>query len=369
MVIDTAVLLLSNRCQLKCVYCYAASGQVNSKSLKFDSAKTVIDEVARQTQMRNEDEYVLDLHGGGEPTMEWKLLNSCIEYARSKLISAKIHLTSNLIWSAKQANYVIKNIDQLSVSMDGTPLAQDRNRPFLPGNKSSQIVMDNLKRLDDKNYIYGIRLTATRPWDELYTNIDFIFKNTRCRTIQVEPAFESARGEGGLRTGEDWEEFTKAFIHAVDRTKTVQATINFSGSDPSFTRTAFCKALSGAIIVNAEDDLVGCYEISHSSHPLAKISTIGNVADGKVIFNRQKQRRLIQLQAERSEHCGDCFCRWTCAGGCYARTFTNGRDGHLQFGNYCSMVQELTRDHLLRLIAKNNGVWNGLKTEKGHFHE
>lgn len=362
--ITTAVLLLTNRCQLKCIYCYAARGQTSPKSLKFNSAKAVIDEVFRLTQMRNEDEYVLDLHGGGEPTLEWDLMENCIEYARSKQISVKIHLTSNLIWSAKQVNYVIKKIDHLSVSMDGIPDVQNRNRPFFHGGKSSQIVMDNLKRLDDKNYSYGIRLTATPPWNDLYTNIDFILKNTNCRSIQVEPAFEKTRAEEKSRIGDDWEEFSKEFIYAIEKTQTVQDMVNFSGIDPTCIRPTFCNALSEAIIVNPEDDLVGCYEVSHSSHPLAKISTIGKVVDGKVLFNHKNRRKLTLLQAERLNHCQDCFCRWTCAGGCYARTFSPGEDGHLHFENYCRMVQKLTRDFLLHLIARNNGVWNGTMTKK-----
>ncbi len=357
--IDTAVLLLTNRCQLKCRYCYATPAHTNPETLKVATARSVIDQVVHLTQQRGEKDFVVDFHGGGEPTLEWELLKQCIEYARSKPLTPSFQLTSNLIWSKEQVEYVIRNIDHLSVSMDGTPATQDANRPFLSGGGSAQIVLENLKRMDDSHYSYGIRLTATEPWENLSANIGFILVNTSCRYIQVEPAFRPAIGCAGQQTTHTFEQFTQAYMQAVQKIKPAQASVQFSGSDPAMIRPLFCNALSRALIVNPQDDLVACYEISYRDHSLARLSTIGRVINQKVSVDRKKKSRLMKLMDERLEDCNTCFCRWSCAGGCYARTFTNDSNGHLNFGEYCHMIQQLTRDALLRLIAGNNGVWTG----------
>jgi uncharacterized protein len=357
--IDTAVLLLTNRCQLNCRYCYAAPAHTNPETLNFSTAKAVIDDVVRVTMRRGQDHFIVDFHGGGEPTLEWELLKKCVEYARSKPLKPSFQLTSNLIWSREQAEYIIENIDHLSVSMDGTPATQDANRPFLAGGGSARIVIGNLKRLDDSRFSYGIRLTATEPWENLAANIRFILENTSCRNIQVEPAFRPADGSDSQPTAWAFEQFSHAFIQAAAMLEPGQASVQFSGSDPTMVRPLFCNALARALIVNPQDNLVSCYEVSYHDHPLAAISIIGSAADEKVAVDLHKKRRLLKMMDERLEKCSRCFCRWSCAGGCYARTFTTGSDGHLNFGAYCRMIQQLTRDALLRLIAANHGVWTG----------
>ena len=44
----SAVLLMTNQCQLRCVYCYAAAGENPKEELSFETAKTVIDYVVKK---------------------------------------------------------------------------------------------------------------------------------------------------------------------------------------------------------------------------------------------------------------------------------------------------------------------------------
>lgn len=362
--IDTAVLLLTNRCQLRCVYCYAAAGDSKPQILKLNTAKAVLDAVSREALKHNFLEYILDFHGGGEPTLEWDLMNACIEYARKKPIPVKISLTSNLLWTNKQLEYIINNIDGLSVSMDGAPTTQNINRPYVSGAKSSTLVLKNLHKLDEKNYKYGIRLTSTEPWNNLSANIEFINKNTGCHLIQVEPAFQRSRGFLKKRVAIDWNKFSNAYVNAFEKARSLGINLHYSNTNPDLLATTFCDAPNRAIIVNPSDDIVACYEVVDSDHPLSDISVIGKVVHGKVLINKSKKKQLILLISERFDKCSHCFCKWTCAGGCYSRTFTNGENGHLKYGEYCSMVQEITRYHLLDLIARQNGVWKGIKQKE-----
>jgi uncharacterized protein len=358
--VDTAVLLLTNRCQLRCVYCYAAAGESKPQTLNIDTAKAVIDTVSREAIKHSFCEFILDFHGGGEPTLEWDLMKACIEYARKKPIPARIYLTSNLLWSNEQFEYIINNIDGLSVSMDGAPTTQNLNRPYISGAKSSTLVLQNLHKLDGINYEYGIRLTATEPWSNLSANIEFIYKKTDCRLIQVEPAFQRSRGFLKKRVASDWNKFSNAYVNAFEKARSLGINMHYSNTNPDLIATTFCDAPNRAIIVNPSDDIVACYEVVDSDHPLAEISVIGKVEHGKVLINKSKKKHLNLLLSERSIKCNQCFCKWTCAGGCYSRTFVNGENGHLKYGEYCSMVQEITRYQLLDLIARQNGVWKGI---------
>jgi len=98
---STAVLLLTNQCQLRCTYCYASAGESQRKMLTPELGHAVIDAVHKVAQERGYPKFEVSFHGGGEPTMAWRVLKDCVAWARKKPIPAKITLTSNGIWSPK----------------------------------------------------------------------------------------------------------------------------------------------------------------------------------------------------------------------------------------------------------------------------
>jgi uncharacterized protein len=70
------------------------------------------------------------------------------------------------------------------------------------------------------------------------------------------------------------------------------------------------------------------------------------------------RRELQSMIAERRDACRDCYCYWTCAGDCYARSFRPGPDGHLVRGLGCELNRKLTLAILLRLVAEGGGIWH-----------
>ena len=115
----SAVLLLTNKCQLRCIYCYASAGDSPPKILNIDTAITAIDYVFSQAVENDASRFRVEFHGGGEPTLAWSVLEEAVRYARQKPLPASISITSNAIWSKKQCEWIIHNLDGVSVSMDG----------------------------------------------------------------------------------------------------------------------------------------------------------------------------------------------------------------------------------------------------------
>ncbi|HLO30574.1 MAG TPA: radical SAM protein [Anaerolineales bacterium] len=354
----TAVLLLTNRCQLRCVYCYAAAGEYAPRQLKVTTGKAAIDHACGEARQKNQPLFQVDFHGGGEPTLEWKILQELTEYARGQSVPSKISITSNAIWSEAQCEWLAQNMDEISISMDGSISTQDRQRPFVNGHPSSSIVMRNLRILDERHVQYGIRLTACPPWEQLVENIRFIVENTACRNMQVEPAFNDQRGEH-RQPGQDEERaFVQAFIDAYELSLDHQASFYYSGARPEVVTRVFCSAPFHALIVNPDDEVVACYEIVSNLHPLADIATFGRVADGRIEIDQSRRQRLHNLLAERLETCHSCFCHWNCAGDCFTRSFGVGDQAHLAKSKRCDLNRDLTLHMLLSLIERQGGVWH-----------
>lgn len=250
-------------------------------------------------------------------------------------------------------------MDSISVSMDGAPGTQNQNRPLISGKNSSSIVMRNLKVLDENQFTYGIRMTATRPFENLPSNVEFILQETKCRSIQVEPAFNLTRG--GHEAGKERDEylsFSEAFIKAYNIAKNKGVQVRFSAARPGLTTDTFCLAPFNAMAVNPYNLIVTCYEITHPSHPLVGISSFGIVNGHTITFESNPRSKLHALLAERQIQCQSCFCKWSCAGDCYTRAILPGDGGNLIFGERCEMIRNLTRYLILDLMADAGGVWS-----------
>jgi uncharacterized protein len=253
--------------------------------------------------------------------------------------------------------WILANLNGLSLSIDGAPDTQNRQRPLQNGRQSANLAMATAVQLDQHSFSYGIRMTATAPWSNLPGDVRYLTENTQCKAIQVEPAFNVGRIGHAPPSNEDSSAFVEAYLEAHDIAQKAGRSLHYSGARLGWVSDVFCTAPYNAIIVNPAGDLVACYEVTDRSHPLIGISTFGQVKDGEIVVDPEARRHLHSLMAERRSACKDCFCYWSCAGNCYTRTFSGDINGHQQRDNLCNISRILTEKLLLRKIAENGGLW------------
>jgi len=354
----TAVLLLTNRCNLRCSYCYANGGEGPVQDLSTEMAQVVIDQAHQNAVELSRPSFELTFHGGGEPLQAWDVLQNATLYARSKDLRCHVSMVSNGICSAGQREWLVHNLDSLSISFDGAQTTQDRQRPLASGRGSFKAVMRTIKALDRASFSYGIRMTAMAPWRErLPEDIRFICENTGCPAMQVEPAFNTCRGGHRGPTREESEAFADGFMDAYEIARRAGRQLTYSGARPWLLTHTFCTAPHGALIVNAAAELVACYEIAGDTHLLAEMSTVGRVSDGQVVVDDQTQMALWNYLERKRANCRDCFCYWHCAGDCFTRA--QATDDSEEPSPRCHMNREITARILLWNIKNSDGVWQG----------
>jgi uncharacterized protein len=254
----------------------------------------------------------------------WETVQQATAYARSKDLPCHASMVTNGVWSAQQREWILQNLDGLSISFDGRPETQDRQRPFANGRGSFKAVMRTIEALDGAEFPYGIRMTATAPWRaELAKDVRFI----------CEEAFEIAQRAGRR--------------------------LAFSGARPWVLTQAFCGAPYGALIVNAAGNVVACYEITDGAHPLAEMSTLGRVVDSRLILDHKARSAVLTHLEEKRARCRECFCYWHCAGDCYTRSFYAEAGSQNGANPRCYMNREITAQILLWYVMAGGGVWRG----------
>jgi len=363
-----AALLLTSRCNLRCTYCYAAAGERPVQDLPLELALAAIDEAHRNAVELGSPRFDLSLHGGGEPVQAWDLVQKATAHARSKELPCVAGMVSNGVWSDRQRDWIVDNLDHLAISFDGAPETQNRQRPFTSGKGSAKAVLRTIHALDKSGFKYGIRMTAIAPWrGQLPKDVRFICEETGCKAIQVEPAFYTARGMTRAPTQEESEAFVEAFVDAFGYATRTGRNLSFSGARPWAITRAFCSAPYSCLIINPTGDLVACFEVTDDQHPLFELSRIGSIdgspdgaaSGGGIVVDDEARAKMRAYLEHRQTGCEDCFCNWHCAGDCYVRgTLASG--GGLPGSNpRCHMNREITAHMLMWYVAHGDGLWRG----------
>ncbi len=359
---DTAVLFLTNRCNLRCVYCYADGGELPAEDMPWPLARAAVDRVLADVVRHGRPGMTLAFHGGGEPSLNWPVLTRAVARARAGAdrLGVPLQVTGafNGCWTARVRDYILRNFTELSISFDGTPAVQDAQRPGAGGRGSYRRAARTLEALDAAGFRYGVRLTVTRgSVASLAESVAHIAARFRPHTIQAEPAFATGRARRSPAALDEPDEFLRQFAAARDVAAARGIRLFYSGARPELLTRRFCLAPCRALVVTPAGDVSACFEVYGRRHPLSRAFLVGRW-DGAGDFRldpaaarRHRRRSVLQARA-----CDGCFCRWHCAGDCAVKE--GERQRRLPAGELplrCRVNQELTKFLVLKEIQANGG--------------
>lgn len=361
---DAVVLFLTNQCSLRCIYCYASSGEYSKKQMSWEIAKASIDHVLNEMIRNDSSEMTIGFHGGGEPTLNWNIFTRSIQYVQSltKKNNMRLNVTGsfNGYWSRKVLDYAVRNLTDISLSFDGLPTVQNRQRPVLGGKDSFSRVGQTLKALDESEIRYGIRMTVTNDSvKQLAESTAFICENFKPQKIQIEPVFSEGRAKENRFAIHDLDVFINQFIRGFKVAKEHGIIQFYSGARVDGITLRFCLAACRALVVTTEGDVTTCFETFGTEHPLSDQFIVGHYkGNGDFFIDKEKLNQHLEHTVEKIPYCKDCFCKWHCAGDCTIKwvSESNGAEPHPT--NRCYVNQELTKFLLLKKIEESGGlIW------------
>jgi uncharacterized protein len=351
-----AVLLMTNRCNLACSYCYAAAGSQSPVDMPWQVARAVIDAAIGNARANGDSRFELSFHGGGEPTLNWSVLTAAVRYVRTQPLSCNVSLASNGVWSARTRDFICRNIDSVTLSFDGVQAVQDAQRPRRSGKGSFDAVLRSIKALDAASVSYGVRMTATPAnFDRIGDGVRLLCRETDVRAIQIEASFTAERGIYADQPAANATRFVESFLEAVRIGAEHQVAVSYSGARPWVIANAFCLAPTRALIATPEGRLVACFEAAGDYHPYVEDFTIGRVTSDGVEHDQTAYRRFMQSQETRRSACGECFCYWHCCGDCASRAMVSAAPTSTR----CHINREITKALIAGYVERDGGVWSG----------
>jgi len=356
----SATLLLTNACNLRCRYCYAAAGEAAPAYMRPETARRAIDFVAGNAAAAGARWFEVDYHGAGEPTAHWTLLQESHGYARgvaqSYGLRLRASLTTNGVLSNTKRAWIVSHLDSATVSFDGLPEVQDTNRPFPSGRGSSDIVLATLRAFDRASFRYAIRMTVTADGAPcLAQSVAYLCRRFRPRAIQVEPLYRMGRG----RDAADAETavFIEAFRAARRTSPKAANLLRFSGARLGTLTNRFCGVANDNFCVSPAGNISACHEVADEHQPWAERFFYGRPSGGAsgFDFDEQVYTALRAHTANRLDYCAGCFAKWHCAGDCYHKALHWNSDDFAGAGR-CEIIRALTKDQILENLAAAGGV-------------
>lgn len=297
-------------CNLRCVYCYAKGGEDKAK-LSFITAKHAIDWVVNKTSDPHTLSLTIYFVGGGEPFMNFQIMDEICRYARQHFADVEIVVVSNGIHGRKQWRWLIENKASTRISFDGVMHA--RNRPLATHKPSDTIVEQTIKELVIANVPLTVQLTITRDGTaRMIESIERI-ASLGTRYIKIEPVHHSVLSRGEQSLVPDLEELTLKWIAKRDLPVKID---NSFISRP--TSGYYCGAGEGSNITVTPTGLItSCLEVARLGDAFADTMIYGHCTEGgQVVIDRDKRQFLDRLHWRNYPNCPDCNLKLICGGGC-----------------------------------------------------
>ena len=151
--ITSAALLLTEDCNLNCVYCFE-NNRRNKAKMSPEVAISAVEFLIKGAKLENKKDFSFTFFGG-EPTLNIPIMNLVFDYAtyRAKeedMFCGFTIITNGVIFNEELKTFYKKWKDHsgninVQLSIDGPPDIQNANRPFANGAPSSDIIENNIK--------------------------------------------------------------------------------------------------------------------------------------------------------------------------------------------------------------------------------
>ncbi len=320
------ILLLTNRCNLNCSYCYRGA-QKSGCSMSRNVAKKAISIAARSGKP-----FHLQL-SGGEPTMEPELIEWVAWYIRSNGFAASIGIQTNgTRLDDTFADVFLKYDIQVGISLDGVPGINDVHR-----GKTSEVLkgMDILSNkeiefrvttvITDRNIFDLSRLILMLGAYPLMLGIGF--------DLLVKKGNALISPELNLPDPDDLEKGLQGFVEALEwinrRRRFPISVREIELLRRKKGRTSFCHAAAGeSMAVTPSGEIYPCSQTSDD--PDFFCGTVDHPE-----FHRLDM--LGKYRLERDE-CSVCNLAGVCPGECPGRLYYNGLESS---GLACSIYRTL----------------------------
>ncbi len=344
----TLHLLLNEKCNFSCKYCYSAFGR-STQELNIEQIYSMLAHFLSSDRNANAvKERTVMFMGGGEPVLSWNLLEQATLKAEALAESnnIKLHLaltTNGSVFTDAMLDFLKQHNFTVQISFEILPDVQNAQR----GNYEA--VDKRLKALTEKGINNYVRSTITENnVDRISEMVEYCHlhfpKVTKMSCQQVvDPEFFKSR-----EIVEDFfNRYHNSFQAGVQKAEEYGITLRSSSSHllNYSKREKFCYNL---LCLTPYGTLTLCPDVSSPKESDYDDSIVGKIYDGQVLFDEDAFARLSNGSIHNIEKCQNCYARWNCGSGCPSSRRVYKAE---IFDAICDFYRKMLVDSLMKELA------------------
>ena len=337
-------LMVAQECNMRCVYCYGGDGEYGQKGrMSLETAHKAVDWLLENSG--NLPSVHIGFFGG-EPLLNFLVIENVVEYAKSQAESQGKAVTFGLITNAvrvteAQMQFLKSQGVALTVSFDGPPEVQDAQRPLVGGGGSYNKVLANVRKL--RRYFPEVSARATVHGASDLETVREGLKAAGFSSYQLMRVSNASEGEMDHRTRVDRmlaleARFAEELLTAIKARSLDEHPANGMVSHylgwlvAPMRYNYYCGAGRGVFSISATGETYPCHRF------------VGNEAFklGHIDGNRPSQPNAFHdRRVDSLPECSACWARYACGGGCYHNNYVRRGNTHSRDGNTCREIHSV----------------------------
>jgi radical SAM protein with 4Fe4S-binding SPASM domain len=272
-------------------------------------------------------------------------------------ITSNVSLTTNGVLNKEKVDYLVKNIQGVSISFDGLPDIQNNNRPLCNDTGSFDAVDQAIKQFDAHHYPYAIRSTVSEEhFNRMKEMADFIFNRySGIKLWDVSPVLKVGRAVNMCFDNNI--DFCKYYIELENYVhekypdkKVTNVVFSYKITD------AFCPTVNNTgVWLDAYGNLTSCHERNTDND-----TKLGFIENNQVMINKDFNKEALKYYIDNKDNVckNNCFAFYHCAGGCPMRMQRDEHGTFLDNTSYamCDMVKKYWKHMILTLISTGKSI-------------
>lgn len=325
-------LCVSNRCNLRCPYCYVG----RESSVEKPSNMSVA--VARRTcdffisQLRNgrtKSGYITFF--GGEPLLNWGLIKSVVKYVekKSRKYGLKILfmiVTNGTLIDSRKIDFVRAHDITMGISIDSwDEVVNNVLRPSSAKLNTFNRVIQSLKSFNEEDRVF-IRSTITKQNTDIFKFVKY-FSNFRAikEILWGKVVAKDERFEWGMQELRVYKNAMKKYAEYIIKNwrrgvemplhgSLGEAMIKVTSSGKKNHGPNYCGGGRESIAVSVDGNFYSCEALIGADD-----FYLGSVYEG--IDNKRRLQLLRKLSINNKPKCLSCRLKNACGGGCYYASY------------------------------------------------
>jgi uncharacterized protein len=340
-------------CNGACNYCDFEADLSSGQKMSYELAVRAVDWYADLLTSQKRDR--LDIHFfGGEPMMARDVMEVTVQRARLVAVERDMipyfEISTNGQYSAGDAAWLGKYFNKIILSFDGFREIQNRHRPLIANKSSYENVSETARIISNSNADLCIRCCVS---EENILQIEeftgWLCENFRLSAINFEILTVSAPS---VKTGlcpPGPVDFALHFERSREIAKRYGVDVVYASDINGCTVISSCPVGKDTAIVSPDGRISNCYLQAAKWQEVGLDLDFGLFSGSGDVKIEHGNLEAIRKLVENKTRCKNCFCKWSCAGGCHVGiTYPGSTD---KYDNFCIQTRLISIFTLLSRLG------------------